>query len=72
MAYTYKLKNKRKTVYVGVSKSPKKRAVQHKNDGKKFTSAKVTSKNLPRKKAEAKETRDLEKHMAEILNITKH
>ncbi|MCA9459115.1 MAG: hypothetical protein KC550_01045 [Nanoarchaeota archaeon] len=62
MAFTYKLKQGLKTVYIGVAKSPKKRAEQHKNAGKKFSSMQVTSKNIPRAKAEAQETRNLWYH----------
>lgn len=62
MAFTYKLKQNKKTVYIGVAKAPKKRAEQHKDAGKRFTSMEVTSKNIPRTKAESKETRDLWYH----------
>ena len=61
MVYTYKLKSGRRTSYIGSSKAPKKRAVQHIRTGKKFTSLEITSKNLTRKKAEEKEKRDLKK-----------
>lgn len=39
--YLYELKDRRKTVYIGITDDPKRREQEHRDEGKKFTKMKV-------------------------------
>ena len=57
---TYALWHKGKKVYIGKSEDPEKRAAEHADDGKKFTSVQITSRPMKPKNAEKREAAQLQ------------
>lgn len=59
---TYNLLHQRKVVYKGTTGDPERRQEQHKNEGKRFTSLQVTSRQMTEDGAKAKEAKDLDQY----------
>jgi len=57
---TYDLTRKRKIVYRGTTKDPKRREEEHREEGKHFDKLKVTSRKLTPESAKEKEEQNLE------------
>ena len=51
----YRLKQKRKTVYIGTTDDPERRIEQHKKQGKRFSSMQIASKKMTEEGAMKKE-----------------
>lgn len=57
---TYDLKRRGKIVYRGTTDNPERRAQEHKDDGKRFTTMTVTSRKMTEDGAQKKEATALE------------
>jgi predicted GIY-YIG superfamily endonuclease len=58
----YELKTGHKVVYRGITNDPERRAVEHQNDGKKFSHMTVVSPPRSRERAENEETEKIQKY----------
>jgi len=56
---TYNLRQGKQVVYKGTTNKPEKRAEEHRDDGKKFTSLQVTSRRMTDEGAKRKEENEL-------------
>ncbi len=61
---TYELKQGNKTVYVGTTNNPERRAREHERLGKKFTKMNITSRRMTEEGAKKKEAEKLKTYRA--------
>ena len=59
---TYDLIKDRKVVYRGTTNDPVRREAEHQEDGKRFSSMRVTSRHMTEKGAKQKESENLERY----------
>ena len=57
---TYDLKTGSKVVYKGITKNPERREEQHRQEGKKFSHLKITSRQMTEEGAIKKEQKELQ------------
>lgn len=59
---TYDLKQGQKVVYKGITKNPDRREEQHREEGKRFSHLKPTSRKMTEEGAKRKEAQDLKRY----------
>jgi hypothetical protein len=60
--YYYELLQGRKVVYRGISKDPKTRSYQHRSEGKRFSSVRISSQPFKRRNAREYERNSIQKY----------